>query len=60
MIALVDSTLLDAVLGRLVGLRIRQHHDGKPELSDAALATAIELCDTYFTTGRPWELGVWR
>jgi len=59
-IALVDSTLLDAVLGRLIGLRIRQHHRGEHKLSDADLAAAIKLCGSYFTTGRPWELGKWR
>jgi hypothetical protein len=47
---LTDTTTLDAVLGRLFGLRIKL-------FSDAELAEAIQICEVHLTTGRPWDLG---
>jgi hypothetical protein len=52
-LTLLDSTTLDAVLGRLFGLSMHQ-------LSDEDLTEAIDLCATHFTSGRPWKLGQWR
>jgi hypothetical protein len=49
-LTLGDATTLDAVLGRLFGLRIRQ-------LSDEALSEAIRICAAHLTSGRPWRLG---
>jgi hypothetical protein len=56
---LVDSTTLDAALGRLFGLRIREHRLGKRVFSDAELVEALAVCAEHFTTGRPWESGPW-
>ncbi len=47
--ALLDGTTLDAILGRLVGLRVRQ-------FSEEELAEACQVCTKYLTTGRPWDL----
>lgn len=55
-----DSTTLDAALGRLLGLRIREHRNGGREFSDAELTKVLEVCADHFTTGRPWEFGQWR
>jgi hypothetical protein len=52
-LALADSTKLDAVLGRLLRLRIGQ-------LGDAQIAEAIRICAEQLTGGRPWEFGSWR
>jgi hypothetical protein len=52
-LVLADSTTLDAVLGRLFGLRVRY-------LDDDELAEAIHACQEKLTTGRPWKLGQYR
>jgi hypothetical protein len=52
-LVLADGTTLDAVLGRIVGLRLRT-------LSDADLAEAIRICATSLATSKPWEFGKWR
>jgi energy-coupling factor transporter ATP-binding protein EcfA2 len=44
-----DGTTLDAVLGRLFGLRIKR-------LSNEELDEAIYICAGNLTTGRPWRL----
>jgi hypothetical protein len=49
-LSLSDSTLLDAVLARLVGAHL-------PSLSDAALGEACAQCAEYLAGGRPWEVG---
>ena len=54
-----DSTTLDAALGRLVGPRIRVHRLGKRTSADAELADALAVCTGHFTTGRPWEFGLY-
>jgi len=41
---LADSTGLDLALARLVGRRIRQHHAGERQLSDAELVQLIAVC----------------
>jgi hypothetical protein len=51
--ALGDATTMDALLGRLFGLRLH-------ELSDDDLKEAFLVCSRYFTTARPWELGKWQ
>jgi hypothetical protein len=50
-LALGHGTTLDAVLGRLFGLRVRQ-------LTDEDLAEAVRICAVHLTTSRPWELGL--
>lgn len=57
---LADSTTLDAALGRLFGLYIREHRMGTRLFPDAELAEALTVCTEHFTTGRPWEFGQWR
>jgi hypothetical protein len=52
-VALVDGTLLDALLGRLFKAKHIQ-------MTDQELAEAIKLCNRHMTAGRPWELGKWR
>ena len=47
-LALTDGTTLDAILGRLVGLRVQQ-------LSDEDLDEAIRICTESLATGRPWD-----
>lgn len=56
---LADSTTLDTALGRLVGLRIREHWLGERVFSDAELVEALAVCAEHFTMGRPWEFGQW-
>jgi len=48
--ALSDATTLDAVLGRLVGVRLA-------DLTDDDLAQAIAICARFCLSGRPWEAG---
>jgi hypothetical protein len=50
-LALFDSTALDTVLGRLIGVLAA---DLDQEMGDLVLLTSAEL-----TTGRPWMLGSW-
>jgi hypothetical protein len=52
-LVLSDSTALDSLLGRLVGM-VRDH------LDDNQLEEVAELTREHFTTGRPWMLGQWR
>jgi hypothetical protein len=47
---LTDGTTLDAVLGRVFGLRIRQ-------FSNEEIVEVIRICSASLTTARPWELG---
>ncbi len=56
---LADSTTLDATLGRLFGLRLREHRQGSAVLDDSELLEALSVCSEHFTTGRPWEFGKW-
>lgn len=55
-----DSTTLDAALGRLFGLRIREHRMATRQFPDNELTDVLAVCAEHFTTGRPWEFGQWR
>ncbi len=48
-LALSSGTTLDAVLSRVVGVRLGQ-------LDDAQLGRALEVCKTELATSEPWEL----
>ena len=52
-LALVDTTTLDAVLGRLVGACAREFANGD-------LEAIAELTVSDLSTGRPWTFGRWR
>jgi hypothetical protein len=54
-VGLTDGTIIDTVLGRLIGCRIQRHHAGIQPLSDADLGKLIEICSNNFTVSRPWE-----
>jgi hypothetical protein len=43
-----DATALDAMLARLVGLHLT-------ELSNNDFVEAVQACNQFLTTGRPWE-----
>jgi hypothetical protein len=47
-----DSTALDALLARIVRLRIKKMNDSEVE-------ELVRVCEKYLTTGRPWEFGQW-
>ncbi|HUS13856.1 MAG TPA: AAA family ATPase [Chloroflexia bacterium] len=51
--ALADPTTLDALLGRVAGLRL-------PQLTDDELGALLEVCQSDFCKGRPWDHGNWR
>jgi hypothetical protein len=51
-LVLLDGTVLDATLARLIGLRLNA-------LTDQELDEAARVCAASLTTGRPWELGQW-
>jgi hypothetical protein len=52
-LALFDTTILDAILARLMSVELRT-------LSDRDLGEVVELVTADFTTGRPWTHGQWR
>jgi hypothetical protein len=52
-LVLFDSTALDAVLGRLLGM-------AAPQLDVGQLDQVAELVSSHLTTGRPWSFGQWR
>jgi hypothetical protein len=51
-LVLLDGTTLDALVARVVGLRLRS-------LTDQDLEEAVAVCASKLATGRPWELGQW-
>lgn len=51
--ALGNATTLDAILGRMI--RLRMH-----SLSDDEISEAIAICAASLADGRPWEFGQWR
>ncbi len=52
-LTLIDGTLRDAVLARLLGPRLR-------DLSNEDLRQAIDCCTKHLIDSKPWELAQWR
>jgi hypothetical protein len=52
-LSLFDTTVLDAILARLVAIDL-------PSLAERDLLVLTDLVEAHFTTGRPWQYGQWR
>ena len=53
-LALTDGTVLDTLLGRVLGTYIRHHLAGTTPLPDAELLELIRICGENFIISRPW------
>ncbi len=55
LLGLSDGTVLDTILGRLMGCRIHRHLVGIQPMADPELLELVSICSKNFTTSRPWE-----